>query len=726
MYYIIYIVVGKIGKIMAVKTSKLGLVSLIALSLASIGTIAFANINLNQVDIRKSSGDGLEFTLFTSSPYADNVIVTKKSDNKYVILMPNVSGVSNSKPDISSVSDIVSNVNVRAINDGGAGYTKVTVITTKPVNIKTSTAKSAPVSEAQKEYRALIAQQKVKPAQTHTPVQTAVHSTPAFKLPEIQPTKSPADIKAEKPAAQKQTDKKIHTQTAEKKVNIIDSAKNKIKETQKQEEIKKAEKQKIKQAKAEQKELKNIVPPPPAAARTNIKTENTPKSEAAPADTPQKTGLQKNETKTLKAENKLVKIKNKISERVPKNMPMTIALIIIPVLCLMTLIKLIRASIQKSNILKKSFIDNLSTQEKPVETYENIINNENLSWQEKYKQYSNTAGNKKKPEASDAIGNSAKYNFITPKMQQETVENILNAEEEIMTEERNEDKIQQPSIDSLERILHDSPDMEKTPIDEDIELFEETSFGEIEEVKKEETSIQNQLNKSIKLKAFAQKPALAETSRNNKVKHKRVQIELPKEGRHVDLGFSQLHTNPRNFNNANLSVSDLIAKSDRLLGKKTSSIPANDYEMISVDDFLNIVEEDNKTKATSSLSDKVAETLAKSKPVSYNAPKMQKSVSNPISKTRNESKEDYLKGLIVKSGFNIDSERGFYLVNLDGVSALIGRIGEEIFVLKKFSKNIDKPLQVRMDNPNVYMVKTENFKSLVEVNDKKMGVLIEL
>ena len=59
-------------------------------------------------------------------------------------------------------------------------------------------------------------------------------------------------------------------------------------------------------------------------------------------------------------------------------------------------------------------------------------------------------------------------------------------------------------------------------------------------------------------------------------------------------------------------------------------------------------------------------------------------------------------------------------------SSRIGRINEEVFVLKKFDRNIDKPLQVRMDNPNVYMVKAGNFKSLVEVSKNQMGVLIEL
>ena len=51
---------------------------------------------------------------------------------------------------------------------------------------------------------------------------------------------------------------------------------------------------------------------------------------------------------------------------------------------------------------------------------------------------------------------------------------------------------------------------------------------------------------------------------------------------------------------------------------------------------------------------------------------------------------------------------------------------DEIFVLKKFSGNVTDPIQVRHDNANVYMVKSGKFKSLVEVKDDKMGVLIEL
>lgn len=692
------------------KSEKLGLILLLALSLTNFtGSEAFASNTLNQVDVRKNASDGLEFTLYTSSPYADNVIVSKKSDNKYVILMPNVNGTTGTKPDLSSVKDVVSDVDVRAINDGNGGYTKVTVITNRPVNIKTNTAKSSPVTQEQREYRALIAQQKTNPVQSQVskPVQTTapVQQAPAFKLPEIQPTRTAADIAANntkptqiskkedtKPAVEKKAETKTVKSQSKTDKNIKEVSVKKVvepKTEQKRQPIKEVKKE-VKQNIAAQtdKEIKDIAP------QINQEQKVIP---AVPV-------------KNSSSISVLKDLKNKISGRMPKNMPVTFTIIVIPLICLLALIKIIRASLRKSQILKKSFLDNISKSKKTVPTYDNIINNENLSWQEKYQQYVNVAG---ETITTEKVAQN-KYNFVAKST--DTVQNEPQQEyvkqQELKTEE-------------LDRILQSSPDIEKTEITKDIEEME-THMLDTADVMEENNSIHNEINKTIKLKAFAEKPTLEETKRNKKIKHRRVHLEIPKEAPHVNIGYSQLHTNPRMLKNANLSVSDLIAKSDRLLNKKTAfKEEKNDYDMISLDDYFNIIE-DEKSKVTSTLSDVVAESLSKIKDNTLPAVKPSKNITNPISKLKNETKEDYLNGLIVKSGYNIDKERGFYLVSLDGKSAVIGRIGEEVFVLKKFDRNINKPLQVRMDNPNVYMVKADNFKSLVEVNKDKMGVLIEL
>lgn len=246
---------------------------------------------------------------------------------------------------------------------------------------------------------------------------------------------------------------------------------------------------------------------------------------------------------------------------------------------------------------------------------------------------------------------------------------------------------------------------------------------------------------------------LEETHRNKPLPKTREEVKraVNAEGRHVNLGYSKLHSNPRLLEGANLSAADLIAKSSRFLPnpapKVTASKPVvtpiakpvpkpqvkpveqvNDkgYSMATIEEFFALTDDQSKVTASEELSNKVAGSLANIKPSMKIQKASPKKMTNPISQLKSESQENYINGLIVKSGFNIDKDKGFYLVNLDGEMALIGRIKEEIFVLKKFDRPIEKPLQVRQDNPNVYMVKTDGFRSLVEVNDNNMGVLIEL
>ena len=51
-------------------------------------TFADSANNLVQLDLKRASNDAVNVTLFTTNNYNDNVMVRKKSDNKYVILIP--------------------------------------------------------------------------------------------------------------------------------------------------------------------------------------------------------------------------------------------------------------------------------------------------------------------------------------------------------------------------------------------------------------------------------------------------------------------------------------------------------------------------------------------------------------------------------------------------------------------------------------------------------------
>ena len=303
---------------------------------------------------------------------------------------------------------------------------------------------------------------------------------------------------------------------------------------------------------------------------------------------------------------------------------------------------------------------------------------------------------------------------------------------------------------SLEQLLMNSPNAEKTNLNEDVILRElEQNFRDIT-VHREEDVIANNMIESIasipkakKFKAFEDKVALEESFRTKPLPKKRSEVtgSAFQEGQHVNLGYSRLHSTARLLNGGNLNVSDLMEKSGKLLNKPVEIKPKEeipqakpasmDYSMATIEEFLELEDSSSRATAPEYLSNKVADSLANIKPsIKIQKPeqhvKATGNITNPISQLKADTKEKYLNGLIVKSGFNIDKDRGFYIVNLDGETALVGRIKEEIFVLKKFDTNIEKPLQVRQDNPNVYMVKADGFRSLVEVSKDKMGVLIEL
>lgn len=85
---------------------------------------------------------------------------------------------------------------------------------------------------------------------------------------------------------------------------------------------------------------------------------------------------------------------------------------------------------------------------------------------------------------------------------------------------------------------------------------------------------------------------------------------------------------------------------------------------------------------------------------------------------------------IIKDEYVIDATKGFYLVDFEDSTALVGHIEDEIFVLKKFDSKVDAPLQARLDerreNSANFMTKVGTFKGVVEVTPQNMNLLIEL
>lgn len=658
---------------MAVKKSKIiGIALLLAIASAPVsGTFANGGNNLVQLDLKKSSNNSVNVTLFTSNGYNDNVMVRKKSDNKYVILIPKVQSSGYSASNLNGVRDLVSNVDVKTVNDTNGGYTKVTLITTKPLDIKTSAQKSSPVTEEQKEYKTLIAQAnavKNNIGKQETPQQKHAQKT------EITVNKAAASVtqKTNKTTTQTNSAKQIEKQKNAPKIKLTEVNPQAKKEKQDR-QIRRAQLaeliQEVKQEKiAEHIPDKTVAPTVPASAPVvnNVPVQEVKDIKEMPkVEQPKKTSI-------------LSKIKHKAKKGL-KPVGITLA----SLFGLIFISRLIRAIAATTKEVKASFVEQLAQNNSNSESfkYNDITDDDELSWQEKYKRYLDASA-KPVPRA----GNKGNYTFIkTP-------------------------------AEPVRKLNRKRNDLEK--------MVTEIAKSHTNEIQPEIVEVQNEddaIQKAIKFKAFDSHRATLDTTSRDKIRSrfKKYENELPlHEQKNVELGKSILHSNPRKLKGANLDVADV--------DKNRIKYDPSDYIMSSVDEYLSILDKESE-KASQQVSIEQTPVLPAVKAIDKTEIRpIAKSQTNPITKQHSETKASYLNGLIVKSGYNIDNNKGFYIVNVDGKSALIGKVNDEVFVLKRFDSNVTNPIQVRHDNANVYMVKAGGFKSLVEVTNDKMGVLIEL
>ena len=139
------------------------------------------------------------------------------------------------------------------------------------------------------------------------------------------------------------------------------------------------------------------------------------------------------------------------------------------------------------------------------------------------------------------------------------------------------------------------------------------------------------------------------------------------------------------------------------------------YVLSSLDEYLSILDSEQEKN--------IYDCRYPSHHVGTSANTNRSGATNPISRASNpmikSDSSNYANGVIVKSGYNIDDNKGFYLVNIDGVSALVGRNNNDTVILKKFDYIVNKPIQVRHDYGSVYIVKVDGFKCLVDVSKEK-------
>lgn len=155
--------------------------------------------NVVDVKVNKEAGNSVKVTIYTDKPYNEPVVVNKKANNKYVILMPETKSALKSAPTVTNGAGTVSNVsvNTQAVS-GGKGYTKIIITSEKAINVVPRTQQLSGVKVVDKPSTT------VTKLNTNKPVTTTTKPTAQAAKPTTQ--KPATTKKAQKP---KQEVKKV-------------------------------------------------------------------------------------------------------------------------------------------------------------------------------------------------------------------------------------------------------------------------------------------------------------------------------------------------------------------------------------------------------------------------------------------------------------------------------------------------------------------------------------
>jgi len=712
------------------------------------------SVSLTQMDIKKSSvADTVDVTFYTTGNNS-NTVVTRKGTNRYVVLLPNVMSSSSVAPALGGVKDLVTDIDVKHVDDGIGGYTKVTFSTTKPITIKTFNKKANPLTQAQKDTKAIIAQNNTKPAVATTkPQTTATQAKP--QSTQAKPAESKPET-AQKPQAKVVEQPKVNKTASAPKIVPIEVPKPKLQPIsfKKETPVSKVQPKKI-EPKIEVKSQEKVASAPKVQNNSGdfLSSNYQPKMkfdengkrmmDLEPHVSHEIIANNKTNTKetsltdTEQPQNQVVPAVDNTAtavetpgtnENKTSRFPLWILIsgAIAGIFGIMYLVfdALVHKSKKDASRLESFF--NISAKnhtKRRNREYYDIVNNDDLNWQEKYKLYTEKEEQRNPKPQSTQISfvtdlSGTKKTVVMPEIkQEESKEKLANT---IKKPEKSHDELVreklQAKISQMEHSLAQTPSLQEP---------EEIS----NEVKSEDDSIMNKFSE-IKLKSFAKPVSLRETHRTLAEEDKKISRNKSyKEGRFVKLKNSPLSVTRRQSASSALNPSDLISTGSKYLtnennGEMKMNKENENYLLSSVNEYLSILDTEETRRSQMTVADSLSQMQPKSSEIMNRS-----GMTNPISgmpRTSTHKPMPLNGGLVVKSGYNIDAQRGFYLVNIDGVSALVGRIKDDIFILKKFNHVIDKPLQVRPDDNNVYIVRVGKFKCLVDVAADKMGTLIEI
>lgn len=652
-------------------------------ALTVFGHIAFADNafdnNLIKMDVSENTLGGVRVNLYTSKPYSDAVSVNKKSDSEYVILMPETSNSMISSPVVKSPEGVIKNVEVKTQQYGNKvkGYTKIIISTSKPVEIIPQ-VQNVGSKITEKDYNELLSQvskktstAKTAPVVVKKPVtKTEIKSKQAPKKETAKVGQNPTIIAGK----QKTTEQKL-LKKVEIKPQVAKTQQPAQKVTKKQVQ-KPVVAQKIQPKPQPVKKTQTQPAPVKAQPQAQVKPQEQPKVATTPQNVSTPQPIQT--TQPTQQDNSRANVHVPTEENTPAVVKTPVTLVApvaqVPPAVQQTPVQKLAHSIKN---MIKHFINNNSIYTVagvaliPILALFLLI------------RIARKAASKFKNQKDEFMKNlQEKPQGVTD--YSEKIDENMSWREKFqaytdMSKPAPEPEPTSGSETDLDSALPSSQELD--------ELFGSESF--MEEVPTEAESKEE----------FFEQPEKVQTQEE----FIEPQIEMP-----AEIEEPLMYTQEE-------SIAPVSAVSASSLDEFDINMEGIDEEEISIDELFG--EEEIYPE---NFEEPIQEVVQESYTI-YE----EKGIFEEF-QGQEEEEEDEL----IKSEFNIDDEKGFYLVDFEDTTTLVGHIADEIFVLKKFDKKINAPLQARVDetkgNSTNYMTRVGNFKALVEVTPQNMNLLIEL
>lgn len=692
--------------------------------------------NLLKANLIKNGSNNVKLVLYTSKPYKDPVFANPRNNNlEYVVLLPETANSITAKTNLFLVSDVVSSIDIKThqYSNNLKGYTKITIIASKPITI-TSEVKTLNSSLKDSDYKELLNQKyqkanvKVQKQTVNPPLKTnstkISQNSALKKIPAVsQATKSVIQTKTASPQGVKTLNKpqvKIPP-----KVSPSINVKQPVKQAQQKNVTVPAVTARVALQPMQKKSAKAPVKSPKNADNKAVVQEKK-------VATAQKPVQQKTQT--------VHPLKDKVSPKTNQNMTKTVtpqpqqinqelpsqtetASMPEPISTPETKTQLSKDIInppmpetkvpQQNNIEKPSFVSQIiSTGKKEVIKYKNMIHLNESSY--------NIIGGAfallmlaflviRRGIKKRASGTRAETPTIQEPYQEQSYNesDLENVDESMNWQEKYQAFVgQEESFEPefIEPVYDESEDenLEEQTVQGDEEVYQET------QVELEYTGEEIPFDQAV----YEQNemPTIDENILSGS--------EYTPSDENFEDSFEQISEpefEPEEFENVQVQE-----QYDEQITFDNNIAPTSDLlqeEQGADEDLEKIFGEDEEEFIT--------EQQLPSEEIPIEG--LQDTVLNEPLQVVEQPEEE---SEIVKSEFAIDDQNGFYLVDFEGSTALVGHLGQEFFVLKKFDETIDGRLQVRLDekkgNKSTYMAKVGDFKGLVEITPQSMRLLIEL